>query len=133
VLCFVLAVGCEVLSILRRLIRYEILKRGGLKEERVILLEAWREMESNALQDELEGSSRDKLSEVDGKFPKKIMRRRRLDNGAEEEYFDYVFADDEKELGKSTTRFLLNTSFDLSLTLSLSHPCRSNSRTKQLA
>ncbi len=77
------------------------MKMDGLKEERVLILEAWRDMESESLQLELKGSSREHLSTVDNKFPKKIKMRRTLDNGIDEEYFDYIFPDDEKKFGKS--------------------------------
>lgn len=79
--------------------RYDSLKREGLKEERLLLLEAWRDIESDALQRDDKGSSREQLALVDAKFPKKVKMRRTLDNGVEEEYFNYVFPDDEKKMG----------------------------------
>jgi hypothetical protein len=80
--------------------RYEALRRDGLKEERVLLLEAWREMEQDALRQLLSSSStssssssaasssssaaatdssatntqRMYLSAVEAKFPRKVKR-----------------------------------------------------------
>jgi len=69
------------------------LKKEGLKEERVLLLDAWRVFEK------AKGDS-SSVSDVEGKMPRRIKRKRmRTDeNGAEigwEEYFDYHFPDEE--------------------------------------
>jgi crooked neck len=73
---------------------YQCLKEEGLKEERVLLLDAWRVFEkSNG-----DGSS---VAAVEAKMPRRIKRKRMQTDegtGAElgwEEYFDYHFPDDQ--------------------------------------
>ena len=68
------------------------MKEAGLKEERVLLLDAWRVFEK----DKGDAAS---LAKVDAMLPRRVKRKRmRMDgNGAElgwEEYFDYHFPDD---------------------------------------
>jgi len=83
---------------------YTQLKTDGLKEERLLLLEAWRDAESEALQGAGAGGDRAHLKEVEGRFPKKIKMRRPVlaADGVtplgSEEYFDYVFPDDEQKM-----------------------------------
>lgn len=72
---------------------YDKLKSDGLKEERVLLLDAWRVFEK------ARGDAKS-VSDVEAKMPRRIKRKRmRTDeDGAElgwEEYFDYHFPDDE--------------------------------------
>ena len=72
---------------------YNQLKEDDLKEERVLLLDAWRVFEK-AKGDNLS------LAMVEDKMPRRVKRKRmRVDeNGAElgwEEYFDYHFPDDQ--------------------------------------
>lgn len=73
---------------------YDFLKDEGLKEERVLLLDAWRVFEKS------NGDS-SSISEVEAKMPRRIKRKRmQVDEatGAElgwEEYFDYHFPDDQ--------------------------------------
>ena len=80
-----------------------------MKEDRLVLLEAWRDMEEDAVA--VLQSSRERLEEVEKKFPKKVKMKRYVDSGATEggddgnggiaeEYFDYVFPDDEKKIGE---------------------------------
>lgn len=90
------------------------MKRQGLKEERVLLLEAWRDYENNrykaAIQEaEKNGLDTDAVSNqhlkiVEEKFPRKIKMRRPVENSLDDEemedYYDYVFPDDEKKIGK---------------------------------
>jgi crooked neck len=89
---------------------YEALKSQGLKEERLLLLEAWRDTEAAALasadaDNSNAASSREDLDAVEAKFPRKIKMRRPVlaEDGVtelgSEEYFDYVFPDDEKKMG----------------------------------
>ncbi|KAJ2793114.1 NineTeen Complex (NTC) component [Coemansia guatemalensis] len=68
---------------------YRRLKELGLKEERLALLEAWQETE-----EEQDGGD---VSLVENKMPKRVRRRRELEDGSLEEYFDYVFPDDEEQ------------------------------------
>ncbi|KAI7885111.1 TPR-like protein [Lichtheimia hyalospora FSU 10163] len=72
---------------------YDNLKKKELKEERVILLEAWKEFEKEHGTDETQKVVEDKL-------PKVVRKRRKAadsteDNVIWEEYFDYIFPDDE--------------------------------------
>ena len=72
---------------------YNQLKSEGLKEERVLLLDAWRVYEKSK-------GSVSHVSAVEAKMPRRIKRKRmRTDtDGVElgwEEYFDYHFPDDE--------------------------------------
>lgn len=75
---------------------YAALKADGLKEERVLLLEAWKTVESEQVD-----SGGDPQS-IEQKMPRKIkMRRMSTAEGAEgewEEYYDYHFPDDEKNI-----------------------------------
>lgn len=61
------------------------LKELSRKEERLVLLEAWQDTE------EEEGD----VGMVKAKMPKRVRKRRELEDGTLEEYFDYVFPDDE--------------------------------------
>lgn len=78
---------------------YAFLKQQGLKEERLLLLESWREAEVQA------SSSKENLIAVESKFPRKIKMRRPVlaedGSGREtgwEEYYDYQFPDDDKKI-----------------------------------
>lgn len=102
---------------------YDSLKWQELKEERVVLLEAWRDVETarlNQLQEALEAAADPAVDEaalraeladaqkhvklVESKFPKKIKMKRLVNSedptSGFEEYFDYAFPDDEKKIGK---------------------------------
>ena len=69
-----------------------------MKEERVLLLEAWRDAEAKA------GAS-GKVDLVEAKLPRKVKMRRMAPAENEnsevvwEEYYDYSFPDDEKAIG----------------------------------
>lgn len=58
-----------------------------LKEERVMVIENWLEMESK------NGDSKEARL-VRDKMPKRVKKRRQVDEGWEE-YYDYVFPDDQ--------------------------------------
>lgn len=78
---------------------YAVLKEQGLKEERVMLLEAWREMELDSEKKNEGGDAR----AVEEKMPRKIKMRRMATaaDGSElgwEEYYDYNFPDDERQM-----------------------------------
>ena len=82
--------------------RYDALKQQGLKEERLLLLESWRDAE---LALEGEGSIGGDSSNIELKMPRKVKMRKMstADDGSElgwEEYYDYIFPDDEKKVGK---------------------------------
>lgn len=79
---------------------YEAMKAANLKEERVLLLEAWIDGEREALSGALSGSSPDYLDSLIKKQPKKIkMKRYNDETQVEEDYYDYIFPDDNKKLG----------------------------------
>ncbi|KAI9504868.1 hypothetical protein BX070DRAFT_238748 [Coemansia spiralis] len=67
---------------------YKRLRELGLKEERLALLESWRETE------EYENGD---VTVAEQKMPRRVRKRRELDDGSLEEYFDYVFPDDEEQ------------------------------------
>lgn len=78
---------------------YGVLKAQELKEERVMLLEAWRELEVECEKNNSGGDSR----AVEAKMPRKIKMRRMSTaaDGTElgwEEYYDYHFPDDERQM-----------------------------------
>ncbi|KAJ1809625.1 NineTeen Complex (NTC) component, partial [Coemansia sp. RSA 2599] len=68
---------------------YKRLKELGLKEERMALLEAWGDVETEDRMGD--------FSLVEKKMPKRVRKRRELEDGSLEEYFDYVFPDDEEQ------------------------------------
>ncbi|KAJ3191142.1 Crooked neck-like protein 1 [Irineochytrium annulatum] len=76
---------------------YNVLRRNDSKEERVVLLEAWQELERTA-------GDAASLDTVVKKMPKAVKKRRRIETadgedaqGGWEEYYDYIFPDDETE------------------------------------
>jgi hypothetical protein len=76
----------------------------------VILLEAWKEMEIDALKKQLPGANHEFLKAVEQKFPKKIKIKSVGSLSAEDGY-ELVFPEEEKQLGKSKSRchFLIIT------------------------
>jgi crooked neck len=65
------------------------LKSQQLKEERVLLLESWKTMEE-------EFGSSEQVKKVEEKMPRVVKKRRRIEeDGSWEEYYDYIFPDDE--------------------------------------
>ncbi|KAJ3290035.1 Crooked neck-like protein 1 [Borealophlyctis nickersoniae] len=74
---------------------YTQLKKKEAKEERVVLLEAWRELERS-------NGTPEGLTKVEEKMPKAVKKRRRVEDESGEatgweEYYDYIFPDDEAE------------------------------------
>ncbi|ORX46855.1 pre-mRNA-splicing factor clf1 [Piromyces finnis] len=75
---------------------YDNLKKSNLKEERVVLLESWKEFET-------EKGDEEHLKKVEQMMPKIVKKRRRIEDetGGDqvtwEEYLDYIFPDEEKE------------------------------------
>ena len=72
---------------------HDQMKDAGMKEERVLLLDAWRVFEKTK-------GDVQSLAKVDAMLPRRVKRKRMRtdDNGAElgwEEYFDYHFPNDE--------------------------------------
>jgi crooked neck len=68
---------------------YKSLKERDLKEERVVLLNAWKSFEQT------HGEPED-VERVEKQLPKRVKKRRKLDDDSYEEYMDYLFPDDEK-------------------------------------
>ncbi|KAF9320216.1 Crooked neck-like protein 1 [Podila horticola] len=75
----------------------QAMKDNGLKEERVILLEAWKEFETHQ-------GTPETLKTVQELMPKMVKKRRQVESeggvaGAVqwEEYYDYIFPDDQTE------------------------------------
>lgn len=75
------------------------MKTQGLKEERILLLDTWRSIETQALETYPNEAN---VSFIDEKYPRKIKMKRVIDesnpNSEFEEYYDYQFPDDEKKV-----------------------------------
>ncbi|WFD37100.1 NineTeen Complex (NTC) component [Malassezia japonica] len=69
---------------------YESLRDQGLKDERVVLLEAWKAFE-------VEHGDEERVQAVQEKMPRVLKKRREIPggDGAMEEYYDMVFPDEE--------------------------------------
>ncbi|KAF2796238.1 TPR-like protein [Melanomma pulvis-pyrius CBS 109.77] len=79
---------------------HKTLKDKDLKEERVALLNAWKSFET------IHGSPSD-IENIDKQMPRKVKKRRKLDDDSFEEYVDYVFpADDES--AANLAKFMAN-------------------------
>lgn len=66
----------------------DFFKQNSLKEDRAVIIEAWKQYE------EANGSE-ESLSDINKKLPV-IVKRRRFIEGEEEEYLDYIFPEDEE-------------------------------------
>jgi crooked neck len=60
--------------------------RTAANNQRVILLESWKQYESTYGDDK-------SLAHVENLMPQVVKKRRKLDDGSFEEYFDYLFKD----------------------------------------
>ncbi|CBX92865.1 similar to crooked neck pre-mRNA splicing factor-like 1 (Drosophila) [Plenodomus lingam JN3] len=69
------------------------LKEKDLKEDRVALLTAWRSFEA------IHGSPQDQ-EDIEKQMPRKVKKRRKLDDDSFEEYVDYVFPADDESAAK---------------------------------
>lgn len=69
------------------------LKDRDLKEDRVALLNAWRSFEA------IHGSKEDQ-EKIEQQMPRKVKKRRKLDDDSFEEYVDYVFPADDESAAK---------------------------------
>ena len=74
---------------------YKSMKEKELKEERVALLNAWRSFEAT------HGGKQD-VEKMEGMMPRKVKKRRKLDDDSFEEYMDYVFPADDESAAKIT-------------------------------
>lgn len=72
---------------------YKRMKELDLKEDRVALLNAWKSFETT------HGSAED-IENVSKQMPRKVKKRRRLDDDSFEEYMDYVFPADDESAAK---------------------------------
>ena len=73
---------------------YTHLKNEGLKEERILLLDAWRILEKAK-------GDHSSVSAVEAKMPRRIKRKRLRPDEAWEEYFDYCFPDEQNNSGSN--------------------------------
>ncbi|KAL9940386.1 hypothetical protein V8E36_001091 [Tilletia maclaganii] len=82
---------------------YDDLKIKGLKEERVVLLEAWKKFEREfASEDDPQA-----LADVEARMPRVVKRRRAVAGGeGMEEYYDMLFPDDDEGSGKPSFKLL---------------------------
>lgn len=85
-----------------RLYSYDLLKSQLLKEDRLLLLQAWRDSETDLLTPGV--STPADVTAIDRMMPKKVKMRRMAMNDENvelgwEEYYDYIFPDDEKKIG----------------------------------
>ncbi|KAG0667225.1 NineTeen Complex (NTC) component [Rhodotorula mucilaginosa] len=80
---------------------YADLKKKSLKEERVVLLEAWKALEA------AHGDSAS-LAKVEGMMPRVVKKMRKVEGDASmmEEYYDMIFADDEQANKTASLKFL---------------------------
>ncbi|KAL5514901.1 CLF1 [Sanghuangporus baumii] len=80
---------------------YKDLKSRNLKEERVVLLEGWKEFEQQ------HGTQAD-VDKVQAMMPIVSRKRRKVDELGDtmEEYWDMVFPDDEREANPASFKFL---------------------------
>lgn len=69
------------------------LKEHGATTDRVALLTAWRSFES------IHGSAEDQ-EKIEKQMPRKVKKRRKLDDGEFEEYVDFVFPADDESAAK---------------------------------
>ena len=70
-------------------------REAGLRDERALLLESWRELEA-------EGGDADRLAAVEAKQPKRLKKKRAVvgddgEDGGWEEYVDYVFPEEQSK------------------------------------
>ncbi|KAF9168351.1 NineTeen Complex (NTC) component [Actinomortierella ambigua] len=91
--------GDDTVKVAREVFRkaYKVMKEKDLKEERVIILEAWKEFEQQR-------GDETSLKAVHDMMPKTVKRRRQVESsdttgGAVqwEEYYDYIFPDDQTQ------------------------------------
>ena len=79
---------------------YKALKEADQREECVMLLEAWEGFEQSQRSNSADGNAAN-IAHVAKLMPKKVVKKRKIELedgsiGGWEEYYDYVFPDDEK-------------------------------------
>lgn len=75
------------------------MRKADLKEERVLLLESWESFES-------EHGTEETQKKVRGLMPKQVKKRRELDDGTMEEYYDYLFPSEDDQKSKNLLNLL---------------------------
>lgn len=78
---------------------HEIYKSRSLTSERVALLHAWKSFE------EAHGSDEDKEA-IAKQMPRRVKKRRKLDDDSFEEYLDYIFPADDEESGRKISKLM---------------------------
>jgi crooked neck len=79
---------------------HKTLKDKDLKEDRVALLTAWQSFE------QIHGSKED-IEKIEKQMPRKVKKRRKLDDDSFEEYLEYVFPADDASAAK-LSKFMAN-------------------------
>jgi crooked neck len=79
---------------------HKTMKENDLKEERVALLNAWMSFEAT------HGNDEDK-EKIEKQMPRKVKKRRKLDDDSFEEYIEYVFPADDESAAK-LSKFMQN-------------------------
>src|SRR5271168_1095578 len=72
---------------------HDMFKDKELKEERVDLLTAWKSFESTH-------GSKDDIEKIEKQMPRRVKKRRKIEDDRFEEYFDYVFPADDESAAK---------------------------------
>lgn len=85
------AVSAEAKDRARRIFEraHKALKEADLKEDRLILLNAWKSFEQTH-------GSAEEQKKVEEQMPKRVKKRRKMEDGSFEEYWDLLFPQDEK-------------------------------------
>lgn len=79
---------------------HKTFKEKDLKDERVALLNAWKSFETT------HGSPED-LEKIEKQMPRKVKKRRKIDENEYEEYMEYVFPADDESAAK-LSKFMAN-------------------------
>lgn len=75
------------------------MRKSNMKEERVALLKSWENFEADH-------GSEETQKKVQDLMPKQIKRRRELEDGTMEEYYDYVFPSEDDRKSKNMLKLL---------------------------
>lgn len=75
------------------------MKKADIKEQRITLLEAWASFEADH-------GSAETQKKVQDLMPKQVKKRRELDDGTIEEYYDYLFPTEDDQKSKNLLNLL---------------------------
>lgn len=75
---------------------HQTMKDKGLKEDRVTLLNAWVSFEKTH-------GTADDIEKITKQLPRKVKKRRKVDEGEYQEYMDWLFPDDDEQSSKLST------------------------------